>query len=345
MADESEMKLFLQRYEAFTRDQIPDLEARLKSTQKRLEAEFAVLDDVFKSYSELCREHELLSRMLIQLQSNQQQPDVVANLNGYRAELDRCVTVLSSTRCLKPRTGSLFIRFLLGRINVSYWKLGDRLALKNEYNKFKKGTTLVFVAAPALQLALLQNRTTFILHQLWLVYYYLTLSIRENILQANGSAIKDWWIYHHYLSLSMALLMLLFPEDCILDFQREFCWFAVFQGIVMLLQNAYQAKRSYVRKSLGKAKEIDVDSTETLIEKPVNLSLLVPLLFVVYAVEFVMALQLFQLPQHCLPATLLGVGFLVISIGNSVTTCVTVLTKQKSNTSHNKSKTVVASLQ
>lgn len=36
------------------------------------------------------------------------------------------------------------------------------------------------------------------IHQLWLLYYYLTLSLRENILLANGSDILHWWIYHHY---------------------------------------------------------------------------------------------------------------------------------------------------
>ena len=36
-------------------------------------------------------------------------------------------------------------------------------------------------------------------HQLWLLYYYTTLSLRENILLANGSNIMQWWILHHYV--------------------------------------------------------------------------------------------------------------------------------------------------
>jgi hypothetical protein len=39
------------------------------------------------------------------------------------------------------------------------------------------------------------------------------------------------------------------------------------QGLVMLFQNNYQRKRLYVRKTLGKARAIDVDSSETLVEK------------------------------------------------------------------------------
>ena len=37
-------------------------------------------------------------------------------------------------------------------------------------------------------------------HQLWLLYYYTTLALRENILLANGSDILHWWIYHHLVS-------------------------------------------------------------------------------------------------------------------------------------------------
>ena len=58
-------------------------------------------------------------------------------------------------------------------------------------------------------------------HQLWLLYYYTTLSLRENILLANGSDIMHWWIYHHYLSMLLALIMLLWPNPLLLSEARS----------------------------------------------------------------------------------------------------------------------------
>lgn len=61
--------------------------------------------------------------------------------------------------------------------------------------------------------------------------------------------------------MSVSIVMMLWP-DSYLDLRSvDFLWFGLGQGIIMLFQNAYQAKRNYVRKTLGKAKQIDVDST------------------------------------------------------------------------------------
>ena len=54
----------------------------------------------------------------------------------------------------------------------------------------------------------------------------------------------------------------------------------------MVLQNHYQKSRHYVRRSLGKAKDIDVVSTETIREKPTNLKVLVPVLYLTYVRSF-----------------------------------------------------------
>lgn len=43
--------------------------------------------------------------------------------------------------------------------------------------------------------------------QAWLLYYYVTLALRENILNVNGSFIKPWWILHHYVSIGTSSLL------------------------------------------------------------------------------------------------------------------------------------------
>ena len=47
-----------------------------------------------------------------------------------------------------------------------------------------------------------------ILTHIWMLYYYVSLSLRENILKTNGSNIKRWWIIHHYLSSIMSITVL-----------------------------------------------------------------------------------------------------------------------------------------
>ena len=122
------------------------------------------------------------------------------------------------------------------------------------------------------QLLLAPHRVLFQLHQLWLLYYYFTLSLRENILYANGSSMKRWWIFHHYVSICITLLILLYPDDFYNPLRHtRLMLFGLAQGAVMLCQFLYQSKRAYVRKTLGKAKSIDVDATETLVEKPTDL--------------------------------------------------------------------------
>jgi hypothetical protein len=121
---------------------------------------------------------------------------------------------------------------------------------------------------------------------LYMLYYYTTLSIRENILQVNGSNIKDWWIFHHYLSMVACVLLVLWPESDIYFSVIKFAsYFEILQGFVLFMQNAYQDRRHYVRTSLGKTKDTDLTNTETLVEKPVDLKILVPILIVLYLTE------------------------------------------------------------
>jgi hypothetical protein len=83
-----------------------------------------------------------------------------------------------------------------------------------------------------LQLYVLKKIQFFeILFHVWLLYYYTSLALRENILRVNGSSkiihrandvmmtnrgaisdIKSWWIIHHYLSIVVSLTLIMFPK-------------------------------------------------------------------------------------------------------------------------------------
>jgi hypothetical protein len=43
------------------------------------------------------------------------------------------------------------------------------------------------------------------MYWVWMLYFYAALALRENVLRANGSTIRKWWINHHYYSMGMCL--------------------------------------------------------------------------------------------------------------------------------------------
>jgi len=91
-----------------------------------------------------------------------------------------------------PETGSQFIRFFLGQVNVKQYREGERYVLKKEYEKFKNRTSIIFLVAVIVQMIFPINILQ-VLFQVWLLYYYVSLALRENILRVNGSAILPWY--------------------------------------------------------------------------------------------------------------------------------------------------------
>ena len=95
----------------------------------------------------------------------------------------------------------------------------------------------------------------------WLLYFYCSMALRENVLMVNGSNIRPWWIRHHYWSIFTCFLFLTIPIDspgmvspavddlmkrkgCAMKnttvlakyIRRQLMWTAL-QSVVMLLQN------------------------------------------------------------------------------------------------------------
>lgn len=62
-----------------------------------------------------------------------------------------------------------------------------------------------------------------------LVWYYCTLTIRESILKVNGSRIKGWWRFHHFLSTVVSGVLLVWPNTgAWYSFRGQFMWFNVY---------------------------------------------------------------------------------------------------------------------
>ena len=123
---------------------------------------------------------------------------------------------------------------------------------------------------------------------LWMLYYYVSLALRENILKMNGSRINTWWITHHHFSSIASLIFLTWPhgpayQKC----KSPYLYFCVLQGFVQLIQNWYQKKRHYTLMSLGKASSMDITSTETISDVNISKKPFLVVLIPVFVTQFV----------------------------------------------------------
>jgi protein-tyrosine-phosphatase len=339
----SSLSLFEDSLEEFHRTQ-SELDSKLVSSERKLHAEFQSLDLITKDLNKQQEEWSKLHNILMDLRRDGNISDQL--FSDYKLKLTVCSEYLNRLKSLKPKsTNSLFVRLMMGKISTIQWKTSDKLQFKDEYNKFKYRTTFIFILFPLVQLLLMyfSDKTSnpyveigslryiiFQIHAIWLIYYYLTLSLRENILQSNGSNIHNWWISHHHITMTINILMVIYPNQFLYDNSTWFLSFALFQGLIMAVQNNYQSKRNYVRKTLGKAKQFDVDSSETLVEKPADLKILIPLLYALYCAEFywgIHSILAFYYNRTLWPVLIIGVLFLVLGLGNSFTTAKVLVSK------------------
>eukprot|EP01111_Echinosteliopsis_oligospora_P009867 TRINITY_DN2973_c0_g1_i2.p1 TRINITY_DN2973_c0_g1~~TRINITY_DN2973_c0_g1_i2.p1 ORF type:complete len:203 (+),score=38.58 TRINITY_DN2973_c0_g1_i2:656-1264(+) len=183
-----------------------------------------------------------------------------------------------------------------------------------------------------------------IIWQIWLLYYYITLALRENILRVNGSTIKPWWIIHHYLSMSGSLTLLLWPKmsPSFIETLHLFLFFSGAQGLVQILINRYQQGQLYKLVAMGKANMMDVPGeSEGWINDPgwtPSAAVLFPFLVSVQSTQLYIAYRMMRIwighPEWQVFA--LGLIFFALGTGNLITTLRTYLHKWRSY--HNISK-------
>lgn len=270
-----------------------------------------------------------------------------ASVGDALSRVDACMTEVAS---IAPSTGSVFVRLFLGQVNVLAVSPKDRATLRDEYNKFKDRTNIGFLVLPLLWLVTsfylrYQFRYTDWIYKLthvWLLYYYVSLSLRENILRVNGSHIRMWWIYHHYISSLMSVIVLTWPADSAswARFLPQFTLYFLYQGVVQFMQARYQKARHYALTAMGKATHMDVSNTETLTEFHAGLYAILALVIVAQAWQvyngYSLFLLLFQDLNVTQPwydfreevqCTLLAVMFVFLGVMNCYQTIATLIDK------------------
>ncbi|KAG7483822.1 hypothetical protein MATL_G00042380 [Megalops atlanticus] len=169
-----------------------------------------------------------------------------------------------------------------------------------------------------------------------LVWYYCTLTIRESILISNGSRIKGWWVFHHYVSTFLSGVMLTWPEGKLYQmFRNQFLNYSLYQSFVQFLQYYYQSGCLYRLRALGERHNMDltVEGFQSWMWR--GLTFLLPFLFFGHFWQLYNGLTLFRMSQlpECREWQVLmcGSSFLVLFMGNFFTTLGVVYHKYKNN--------------
>ncbi|KAF1860831.1 hypothetical protein Lal_00000245 [Lupinus albus] len=241
----------------------------------------------------------------------------------------RCVLVDGDAATLLPgHAQGKFLRMFIGPINVRASKKDVQLKVKEEYNRYRDKTALLFLLFPAILLILRSwvwdgclPAFPVQMYQAWLLFLYTGLALRENILRVNGSDIRPWWIYHHYFAMLMALRGV-----------ELFLQWAMMQGVAMLLQNRYQRQRLYTRIALGKAKRMDVVWGETA-GVDGQLWLLCPILFILQGFEAYVGILLLNTAFVGVVSEwqviFCGVLLVLMAVGNFTNTVQTLMVKSR----------------
>eukprot|EP00111_Clytia_hemisphaerica_P019766 TCONS_00058318-protein len=197
-----------------------------------------------------------------------------------------------------PKTAGWFLKACIGEINVSlFW---DKQHYKEVYEKFKLKMMIIAMMIGIINLIIMPQARFFdaIFHGI-LVWYYSSLTLQEQILRANGSRIKGWYVTHHYLSILVSGFLLIWPKSVTYNlFRSQFYYFVIYLSFVQMLQYYYQQGMLYKLRALGHGKQMDLTGDGLRSSAMKGLGFLLPFLVVGYAFQVYNAITLYYLSYH-----------------------------------------------
>lgn len=201
-----------------------------------------------------------------------------------------------------PHKNGIYLSIILGQVNISLLNKEDKYTYKHEYERFK-----LTVSSIILGISLFLIVASYVTTQRWMdatlhflsVWYYCTLTIRENILIVNGSRIKGWWVYHHFISTVCAGITLIWPDGwTYMNFRTQYGIYSLYLACVQVLQYYYQKGSLYRLKALGERHDMDITVEGFMSWMFKGLAFLLPFLFIGYIFQFYNAYVLYQLALH-----------------------------------------------
>eukprot|EP00057_Strongylocentrotus_purpuratus_P024145 XP_011678619.1 PREDICTED: transmembrane protein 120A [Strongylocentrotus purpuratus] len=200
-----------------------------------------------------------------------------------------CIEVLDTL----PRSNNFLLSTTLGPVSVSILSKKDRFAYKEEYERFKLYLSIIMLVGATINTFFIKNspmnspnrlgRICDACYHFLLVWFYCTLVIRESILRHNGSRIKGWWVVHHYLTVMLTAILLIWPDSVSYRmFRNQFMLFSLYLSVVQLIQYYYQSGCLYRLRALGEKSDmyITVEGFQNWMWR--GLTFLLPFLFVAY---------------------------------------------------------------
>ena len=251
----------------------------------------------------------------------------IESLNELEQKINKRKDQFRDLEDVLPHENGLYLKIVLGSVNVSLLSKQDKYKYKQNYELFKLYVTVVTLVLGIILWVFLDYRVTDAAFQFLLVWYYCTLTIREHILKVNGSRIKGWWITHHFISTACAGLLLIWPDGYAYHmFRPQFILFSIYLSLVQLIQYYYQSGTLYRLRALGERRNMDitVEGFQSWMWK--GLSFVFPFLIVAYLFQLYNAYTLFVLAFDPLCSEwqvfVLSIIFFVLFLGNIRTAAV-----------------------
>ncbi|EUB63856.1 Transmembrane protein [Echinococcus granulosus] len=240
---ESEFDAFVKRYEQYI-----ELSEKIKADQNACKRDIKH----YKMYIKMLRSK--LSR-LESSPNIHDQVELAVMKNSFE---DKAHILRDMEDCL-PKQNGLYLRIILGTVDVSFTSKQDKFEYKNNYENFKI-TVSAIISIYALFLYFFNQYSLLdsIIHLL-IVWYYCTLTIRERILMQNGSRIKGWWAMYHFILTAEAAVMLIWPSSrSYSEFRDQFMLYVFYILIVQCMQYYYQVGCLYKLRALGERPSMDI---------------------------------------------------------------------------------------
>ncbi|XP_065891141.1 ion channel TACAN-like [Dysidea avara] len=245
---------------------------------------------------------------------------------------------LKKIRETLPQPNNLFLRSIVGSINVTIPNSEDKLVYKERYENFKRNVTIVICILSLLAIWIRgYTRLPEFILQFVSAWFYLALTVREQILIRNGSKISTWWVLHHYFSIAIAGIFLIWPEgECYRNFQMQFLYFTLTISGIMYLQFIYQKGQLYKLRTLGRAHQMDFVQDAGMRSRSMgDLYFLVPFLLYTYVFQLANSYRLYNMyyMQECQTlwqVPILGVLFFIVALGNTWTLALVLVRKYNS---------------
>ncbi|XP_008308057.1 transmembrane protein 120A [Cynoglossus semilaevis] len=253
-------------------------------------------------------------------------------LDEIKSKIKVHLNTFSEMEAYLPKKNGLYLSLVLGNVNVTLLNKQSKFAYKDEYEKFKLCTMAVLLLISFICYFFVAYRFLDAILNFLLLWYYCTLTVRESILISNGSRIKGWWVFHHYISAFLSGVILTWPDgDFYKMFRNQFLAYSFYQSFVQCLQCYYQSGCLYRLRALGERHNMDltVEGFQSWMWK--GLTFLLPFLFFGHFWQLYNSLCLFrmaQLPEYKEWQVLMcGLCFFILFLGNFFTTLAVFLRK------------------